>query len=66
VVDRNLITEGGEGKEGWCSKMEVGSRVREGKGGEKGGEDSAMVKVGRWEDFIGIRETVVFLDRSPP
>lgn len=46
--------------------MEVGSRVREGKGGEKGGEDSAMVKVGRWEDFIGIRETVVFLDRSPP
>lgn len=39
--------------------------MREGKGGVNRGEDSAIVKVGRWEDFIGIRKTVVFLEVPP-
>lgn len=30
-----------------------------------GGKDSAIVKVGRWEDFIEMRKTVVFLEVLP-
>lgn len=30
--------------------------------GREGRKDSAVVRVGRWEDFIGIRKTVVFLE----